>query len=461
MPHSVDIKKEALIIPRSEHPLSRKLISENALKVLRRLRRFDYIAYLAGGGVRDILLGREPKDFDIVTNATPEEIKKVFRNAFLIGKRFRIAHIRFKGEIIEVSTFRSLADEGGENKAEESENQEVPSGNSNNEIGDSRKKPFEGRLQSEEGLILRDNVWGTPEEDAARRDFTVNALFYDIKDFSIIDYTGGLEDLKAGRLKMIGHPALRYREDPVRMLRAVRFAAKLGFIIDDESFRPITEQKEDILKANASRLYEELQKLWISDEAEKGYQLMRSTGLFAVLFPEVENWLSIEEEGYPHTFLGRAFQWIEKEISRDKKISPALLFAIILSGPIEERAHRIQEEREAKKIVIFPAVKEVIELLRERISIPKRDTEAIKSILYGIQRFPQTKGKRPYLWRNNPSFDDAYRYFKLKSRIDGSNGELINWWEDFLASGREWVVKKEKKRYRSKRGRRGKGKTPV
>lgn len=445
------------IIPRSEHSLSRKLISENALKVLRRLNRFGFIAYLAGGSVRDILLGREPKDFDIVTSATPEEIKDVFRNAFLIGRRFRIAHIRFKGEIIEVSTFRSLMGEGEEIKKEDKDIV-LPAGEE--EIEDSGRQPFEGRLQSEEGLILRDNVWGTPEEDACRRDFTVNALFYDIKDFSIIDYTGGLEDLMAGRLRMIGNPALRYREDPVRMLRAVRFAAKLGFVIEDQSFQPISAQKEDILKANASRLYEELQKLWISDEAEKGYQLMRRTGLFGVLFPEVESWLASEEADYPHTFLGRAFQWIENEVSRGRRVSPALLFAIILSGPIEMRARHLQEETGARNPVIFPAVKEVIECLREQISIPRRDVEAVKSILYGIQRFPQTRGKRPYLWCKNPAFDDAYRYFKLKSQIEDANAELLGWWEDFLASGREWTAKKGKKKYYSKRRRGGKGKTP-
>ena len=185
---------------------------------------------------------------------------------------------------------------------------------------------------------------------------------------------------------------------------------------------------------------------------------MRSTGLFGVLFPDVESWLSIEEEGYPHTFLGRAFQWIENEVSLNKKVSPSLLFAIILSGPIELRARHLQEETEAKNPVVFPAVKEIIEHLRERISIPKRDTEAIKSILYGLQRFPQTKGKRPYLWRKNPNFTDAYRYFKLKSEIDGDNSELIEWWDAFLSSGKEWTVKKGSRNYYGKRGRGGKGK---
>lgn len=450
-----DSKEDATIIPRPDHNVSRKLISENAIKVLRRLNRYGFTAYLAGGGVRDIVLGREPKDFDIVTSATPEEIKKTFRNAILIGRRFRIAHVRFHGEIIEVSTFRALQ------KTEEPELPEEARADtgtdidsSEDETGKKRKIPIEGRLQSEDGLILRDNVWGSPEEDAFRRDFTVNALFYNMQDFSIIDHVGGMKDLLAGRLKLIGEPELRYREDPVRMLRAVRFAAKLGFIIESDSLEPITELKEDILKANPSRLYEELQKLWISDEAEKGYQLMRSTGLFATLFPEVDEWLETEDDAYPHTFLGSAFEWIEEEIRQGRKVSPALLFAIILSGPIIKRAKELQEKTGAKFPVIFPVVKSLITLVRERISIPKRDTEAIKAILYGEQRFPQTRGKRPHAWLRNPGFTDAFRFFKMKKTIEGEDKELIEWWEQFQKTNHSEIAASRKKRPPRKRRKR-------
>lgn len=443
-----DSKKDSTIIARPDHNVSRKLISENAIKVLRRLNRYGFTAYLAGGGVRDIVLGREPKDFDIVTSATPEEIKKVFRNALLIGRRFRIAHIRFHNELIEVSTFRALQ------KDEVPQESELPESDNNNdtdtdstiaETGRRRRMPIEGRLQSEGGLILRDNVWGSPEEDAFRRDFTVNALFYNMQDFSIIDHVGGMKDLLAGRLKLIGEPELRYREDPVRMLRAVRFAAKLGFIIERDSLEPITDLKEDILKANPSRLYEELQKLWISDEAEKGYQLMRSTGLFATLFPEVDDWLGTEDDAYPHTFLGSAFEWIEEEIREGRKVSPALLFAIILSGPIIRRARELQEKTGAKLPVIFPVVKSLITVVRERISIPKRDTEAIKAILYGEQRFPQTRGKRPYAWIRNPGFTDAFRFFKMKKTIECGDKELIEWWEQFMKTNQGEIAAPRKK----------------
>lgn len=421
-----------VIVPRSGHTVTRKLISENALKVLRRLNSQGYTAYLAGGAVRDILLGREPKDFDVVTNATPEEVKATFRNAFLIGRRFRIAHVRFRDEIIEVSTFRALH----EAESPEGEKEVLPT--TEEDIKDSKRRPLEGRVHSSAGLILRDNVWGSPAEDAMRRDFTVNTLFYNLRDFSIIDYAGGLEDLKLGKLRLIGDPEERYREDPVRMLRAVRFAAKLGFTIDGPSLAPITKLKDHILSANSSRLYEELKKLWLSDEAEKGYQMMRTTGLFAVLFPETENWLDIEEGGYPHTFLGHAFQWIEDEVREGREVTVAMLFAIILCGPIMARAQSIQEKAGQKLPAIFPAVKEVISGIQSRISIPRRDTDAIKGILYGEQRFPQIRGKRPFAWVKNPHFAEAFRYFKMKNSIEGDDGELLEWWDKFLESNEPW-----------------------
>jgi len=436
-----------VIVPRSGHMVTRKLISENALKVLRRLNSQGYTAYLAGGAVRDILLGREPKDFDIVTSATPEEVKSVFRNAFLIGRRFRIAHIRFRDEIIEVSTFRALHDP----EAPEVEAEALPT--TEEDIKDTKRKPMEGRLHTEAGLILRDNVWGSPAEDACRRDFTVNTLFYNLKDFSVIDYAGGLEDLKAGKLRLIGDPEERYREDPVRMLRAVRFAAKLGFTIDGPSLTPISELKEYILSANPSRLYEELKKLWLSDEAEKGYQLMRTTGLFGVLFPETEKWLDLEEDGYPHTFLGRAFQWVEDEVRSGREVSVPLLFAIILCGPIMAKARSIQEAAGHKLPAIFPAVKELVSGIQSRISIPRRDTEAIKAILYGEQRFPQIRGKRPFAWVKNQYFSDAFRYFKMKNSLEGDGGGLLEWWDKFLETAEPWSPPKRDSRKPGRRRR--------
>ncbi len=454
-----------VIIPRSEHNLSRSFISENALKVLRRLHRSGYIGYLAGGGVRDILLGREPKDFDIATSATPEQIKSLFRNAILIGRRFRIAHIRFRNEIIEVATFRAVETPGKDKSDTVPDNSEtVPDTNETSgpiEKKFSGKKLPEGRIRSDDGLILRDNVWGSPPEDAFRRDFTINALYYNIADFSIIDYVGGMADLMNGRIRLIGDPEIRYREDPVRMIRAVRFAAKLGFNIDETTFNSLISMKEHILKANSSRLYEELKKLWLSEEAEKGYQMMRSAGLFDILFPEVESWLcseeaphtldrhdlseqrhpplikdpvSLQQDNYPHTFIGKAFQWVEDEIRDGRTVSAPLLFAILLGPPIFNKAAELQKAAGAKHPVIFKAVKELLKNIQERVLIPKRDAEALKTILYGEQRFPQIKGKRPYIWIKNRYFNDAFRYFKMKREIYGEDKELIEWWEKFIIS---------------------------
>lgn len=445
-----------VIIPRSEHNLSRALVSENALKVLRRLHRSGYIVYIAGGGVRDILLGREPKDFDIATSATPEQIKSLFRNAILIGRRFRIAHIRFRDEIIEVSTFRAVEtfepidSETGLDIVETSESTEKKV---------SGKKLHEGRIHSDDGLILRDNVWGTPSEDVFRRDFTINALYYNIADFSVIDYVDGMADLMAGRIRLIGDPEIRYREDPVRMLRAIRFAAKLGFKIDEVTFDSLISMKEHILKANSSRLYEELKKLWLSEEAEKGYQMMRRTGLFDILFPEVESWLCNEEEGYPHTLIGKAFQWIEDETREGRALPASLLFAILLGPPVLKRANELQEAADLKHPVIFKAVKDLLKSIQERVLIPKRDTESLKAILYGEQRFPQIRGKRPYVWRRNRYFNDSFRYFKMKREIYGEDKELIDWWEEFIITNKVDQAKQHD-RLRSRRRSGKKKKAP-
>ena len=239
------IKPKPRIIPREEHNVSRQQISDNALKVLYRLKNAGYKSYLVGGGVRDLLLGREPKDFDVVTDARPEQIRELFRNCRLIGRRFRLAHVRFGSEIIEVSTFRAphhVSDEG------------------------------DGHI--EEGRIVRDNVYGDIDDDVWRRDFTVNALFYNIEDFSIVDYVGGVNDLEQGQLRLIGDPAQRYIEDPVRMLRAVRFAAKLGLRIHADSEAPIKKYAGMLAEIPPARLFEEVLKLFMSGSALQTFETL-------------------------------------------------------------------------------------------------------------------------------------------------------------------------------------------
>ncbi|MGB5591837.1 MAG: polynucleotide adenylyltransferase PcnB, partial [Gammaproteobacteria bacterium] len=246
------------MVPRPDHNVSRSQISKNALRVLYRLKDAGYKAFLVGGGVRDLLLGREPKDFDIVTDALPDQVRSLFRNSRLIGRRFRLAHVHFGREIIEVATFRAAQDA---------------------DVEDLDRQTDSG------GRILRDNVYGDIDEDVWRRDFTCNALYYNIADFSIWDYAGGVQDIEAGTMRLLGEPEARYREDPVRMLRAVRFAAKLGFRIDPASEAPLLELGELLAEVPAARLFDESIKLFLSGHAVQSYELLRRYNLFQHLFP--------------------------------------------------------------------------------------------------------------------------------------------------------------------------------
>ncbi|MEQ1531893.1 MAG: polynucleotide adenylyltransferase PcnB, partial [Methylococcales bacterium] len=273
------VLNQARIYSRSEHTISRSQVSEHALKVLYRLQKSGFEAYLVGGCVRDLLLGREPKDFDVVTDADPEQVRKVFRNCRLIGRRFRLAHVHFGRDVIEVATFRGAADAQSDKQ-----------------------------LLDDEGRLLRDNVYGTIEEDVWRRDFTVNALYYNIKDFSVVDYVGGMADHKAGVLRLIGDPDTRFREDPVRMLRAVRFAVKLGFILHPDCAQAIPKVAEMLSNIPSARLYDEAIKLFLSGYALQNFEMLRHYGLFQVLFPATEDSLAIEDQGFPRLLLVKALQ---------------------------------------------------------------------------------------------------------------------------------------------------------
>ncbi len=255
--------KEPIVLTRDQHPVSRQLISPNALKVLYRLNKGGFDAYLVGGGVRDILLGQKPKDFDIATNATPDEIKALFRNCRLIGRRFRLAHIVFGREIIEVATFRGHHDSASEKE----------------------KSCTKTSKQSEDGMLLRDNIYGTIDEDAERRDFTINALYYSSKDFKIFDFANGVQDVKDKVIRLIGDPETRYREDPVRMLRAIRFATKLDMEIAVETRKPISELSPLMANIPAARMFEEFMKMFISGKAVANYHQLREYNLFSYFFP--------------------------------------------------------------------------------------------------------------------------------------------------------------------------------
>jgi poly(A) polymerase len=302
-----EVNPPAVVYQRAQHNISRSQISENALKVLYRLKKSGFQAYLVGGCVRDLLLGREPKDFDVVTDAHPEQIKKVFRNCRLIGRRFRLAHVHFGRDIIEVATFR----------------------------GSSDNKQVDAARTHENGRLLRDNVYGTIEEDVWRRDFTVNALYYNIYDFSIVDFVGGMDDHQQGLLRLIGNADVRFREDPVRMLRAVRFAVKLGFNLHPECAEAITKMADLLHDIPPARLHDEMLKLFLSGYAIQTFEMLRHFNLFAVLFPETEQSLACEEQGFPKLFLAKALANTDSRLAEGKTVTPYFLIAAFLWDPVQ------------------------------------------------------------------------------------------------------------------------------
>jgi poly(A) polymerase len=396
------INTQPRIIPRPEHAISRANISSNALKVLYRLKGAGYEAFLVGGGVRDMLLGREPKDFDIATNARPEEVKKLFRNCMLIGRRFRLAHVRFENEIIEVATFRAQGDGASDDEA-----------------------------RTENGRILRDNVYGTLEEDAWRRDFTVNALYYNIQDFSVVDYVGGMADLQSGMLRLIGDPRQRYHEDPVRMLRAVRFAAKLGFRVHPDSEAPIFELAHLLEDIPSARLFDEILKLFLGGCAVQSFELLRHYGLFAYLFPQTEACLAQEREGFPLTLLIRALQNTDARIAEGKPVTPAFLYAALLWEPLRQAMAGQEAEAMGEIQALQQAAYAVESQQLARTALPKRFGVPMREIWTLQLRLRRTTGLRPLRLLEHPRFRAAYDFMLLRRDAGEDIGELCQWWTEF------------------------------
>ncbi len=450
---------QPVIIPRSNHPLSRTWISPNALRVLYRLKEQGFRSYLVGGGVRDLLLGREPKDFDIATDARPNEVKKVFRNCRLIGRRFRLAHIHFHNEIIEVATFRSNApEEGAAGPAVGAEpdvhaaviaapgpelsgpvgpagsGPEVPAEGTASvpEVPPAERQRQPRMLKSEQGMILRDNVFGTPEEDALRRDFTVNALFYNIADYSVIDYVGGMEDLRKGLIRIIGDPVVRFTEDPVRMVRAVRFAAMLGFEIEESTMTALLALRDKVALASPARMYEEVQKLFLLGEGDKVFQLLRKTGLFGVIFPHINDWIDREEDGFPHIRAGKALEWVDACVQAGRKVEPPVLFSLMFGQYIEEKRQRFREAGMLPLDALDKAVAEFLGEIVPRVQVPKKVALAVRDILWNQGRFEKRQGKQPLYFLRRPGFAEAFEYLRFTSEVTGELMELRLWWKDFV-----------------------------
>ncbi|NOQ16166.1 MAG: polynucleotide adenylyltransferase PcnB [Methyloprofundus sp.] len=390
------------IYTRSEHNISRDHISKNALKVLYRLKSEGYEAYLVGGCVRDLLLGREPKDFDVATDASPEQVKAAFRNCRLIGRRFRLAHVHFGREIIEVATFRGTADD----------------------VQGNQKTDQNGRL-------LRDNHYGSIEEDVLRRDFTVNALYYNIKDFSIVDYVGGMDDHKAGVLRLIGDPETRYREDPVRMIRMVRFAVKLGFTINEACERPIFELAELLGNIPAARLQDEALKLFLSGYAVQTFEVLNHYGLFAQLYPVAAKSLQSEENGFPKLFIAKALENTDKRLAEGKGIAPYFLFSTFLWDGVKELADKNLVKGMPESIAYQQAASAIITEQVKSTSFPKHIGTAMRDV-WGLQaRFDKRNGARPYRLLGHPKFRAAYDFLVLRAETGGAEQELADWWTNF------------------------------
>ena len=394
------------LVPRDAHTVSRKQISENALKVLYRLNKSGFKAYLVGGGVRDLLLGIEPKDFDVVTNATPEEIKKLFRNCRVVGRRFRLAHIVFGRDVIEVATFRGHHGES---------NEKVSKANA-------------------EGRLLRDNVYGEIDEDAERRDFTVNALYYDISDYSIRSYGGGMNDLKAGTLRLIGDPETRYREDPVRMLRAVRFATKLNMTIETVTAAPIKQLAPLLKDIPAARMYEEVLKLFFAGKALANFELMQEYKLFEPLFPQVAALLKDDPKGAPMKMLQAIMKSTDQRVNEDKPVTPSFFYAAILWYPLRQRAEDIALESGLTLYdAFFAAMGDVMEQQCQTISIPRRFSTPAKDIWQLQLRFDRSQGTRAFKLMEHPKFRAAYDLLLLRGEVEAGNlAKSAAWWQQFV-----------------------------
>jgi len=418
------------IFPFRSHGIARDRISPCALKVTETLQRREFAAFVVGGAVRDLMLGREPKDFDVATNATPEQVRQLFRRSRIIGRRFRLVHVMCGPEMVEVSTFR-----GGE-AAEDAG----------------------ARASDEHGRILRDNVFGTQEQDATRRDFTVNALFYDPASQEVWDYHDGVADLKKRRLRMIGSAEQRYREDPVRMLRAVRLAASRDLEIEPQTRRPIRSLADLLHNVPPSRVFDEMLKLLLSGNAAAAVTRLRKEGLHYGLLPLLD---VILEQPLGERFVMLALKSTDERIRADKPVSPAFLFASLLWHQVLAAWKSIEAEGVPMAPALYQAMDRVLKVQAEKLAIPRRFGADMKEIWALQPRFPQRAGRRPYRVLEHPRFRAAYDFLMLRCESGEVDRELGEWWtrfQDADEKSRQQMLAQEgppRKRRRRRRHRSG------
>ena len=393
------IEAEGVVVDRSSHPISRRRIPENVLKVLYRLHRSGYRAYLCGGSVRDLLIGRAPKDFDIATDAHPMEIRRLFRNSRIIGRRFRLVHVIFQDMIVEVSTFR--------------------------------REPERGTEETQDLLVTDDNTFGTPLQDARRRDFTINGLFYNIADFSVIDYVGGLEDMDGNRVRVIGDPDVRFREDPVRMMRAIEFASRLGFNIEEATYQAILRHRNEILKASPPRVSEEILELLRRGWSRGAVRLMVDVGLLEPLLPEVFRAISGDRAPY----FWKMLEVLDRTVESGRKISDPVLLSVFLLpwilAELEEEEKRRDGRMRIGEVVLF--IRDLVQPVYARMALAAGTRHQIEQVLETLWRLLEPPSDRRaqlrFVFRD--PFNDALSLLELYALSSGRYVEQFRQWQSF------------------------------
>ncbi|OOF64530.1 poly(A) polymerase [Rodentibacter pneumotropicus] len=419
------------------HP---RMFSRNALSVVEKLQRQGFEAYIVGGSIRDMLLGKHPKDFDVATNARPEQVQNIFqRQCRLVGRRFRLAHIMFGRDIIEVATFRASHNDA------------------RNELQ---------AKQSHDGMLLRDNVYGTIEQDAERRDFTINAIYYNPKDNTLRDYFNGIEDLKAGKLRLIGDPITRYQEDPVRMLRAIRFMAKLDMFLEKPSEQPIHELAYLLKNIPAARLFDESLKLLQTGHGVKTYRLLRQYGLFEQLFPGLIPFFTEKEDSLAERMIVTALTSTDERVADKLRINPAFLFAAFFWYPLREKVEILKNEGGLNNHDAYAlAGNEILDLFCQSLAAPRRHTTVIRDIWFLQLQLLKRTGSAPVRVMEHPKFRAAFDLLAMRAELEGGDTiELAKWWHEYQFSNndqRNQLVKeqqslhpKPKKKYFRSRKRR-------
>jgi poly(A) polymerase len=391
--------ENAVVVDRSSHSISRRRIPENVLKVLYRLHRSGYRAYLCGGSVRDLLMNRPPKDFDVATDAHPMEIRRLFRNSRIIGRRFRLVHVIFQDMIVEVSTFR--------------------------------REPERPSEEHAELLITDDNTFGSPLQDARRRDFTINALFYNIADFSVIDYVGGLEDMDRKHVRVIGNPDIRFREDPVRMMRAIEFASRLGFEIEEQTYAAIVRHRNEILKASPPRVSEEILELLRRGWSRGAIRLMVDSGLLEPLLPEVYRAIAGERAPY----FWKMLEVLDRTVQAGRKISDAVLFSVLLLPWVMEEIEHEEERRHGRmrigEVLVF--IRELIQPICARMALPAGMRHQIELALETLWRLlePPADRRSQFRFVYREPFSDALALLELYAMSSGRYVDVFRQWNAF------------------------------